>query len=123
MNQKARNLEALRATGEDEEKAFASLASTFATIQDALDEGAYVQVGDTENFTLTGRNAKFSGSSTPADIAVRSMLNLTAGQMIAIHTSDLWVTTCSLRDATFLKPDGLSPPVARAAVERSQPRS
>jgi hypothetical protein len=108
MNQKAHNLEALRAPGEDEEESFASLASTFATIQDALDEGAYVQVGDTVTFTLTGHDAKFSGSSTPGEIAVRSMLNLTGGQMIAIHASDTWVTTCSLRDATFLKPDGLS---------------
>lgn len=106
MNQKAHNLEGLRASGEDEEKAFASVTATFATIQRALNTGAYVQVGDTETFTLTGQDAHFAGSSVPAEIAAHSMLNLTAGKMIAIHAADLWVPTCSLRDATFLKPDG-----------------
>lgn len=108
MDQKAENAEKLRVGGDAEADAFASLAASFADVQRSLDQGAYVQIGNTQTFRVNGGDARFQASRAPADIAVQLIPNLAAGQMLVIQTSNTWKPTCALREQLFLKPDGLS---------------
>jgi hypothetical protein len=109
MDQKSANLEGLRASGEDEEDAFASITKSFADIQGALDHGAYVAVGSTVRFELDGQDGKFTGSRNPVDISVQTVPGLIAGQMLVVTTSGTWTPTCSLNEASFLRDDDGDP--------------
>jgi hypothetical protein len=106
MDQKARNLEGLRAAGEDEDDAFGSLTATFADIQHSLDGNALVQVGDTTTLTLTGRGGKFTGSQTLEQLSVHTIPNLTTGKVVVVQTSGSWTPTCSLGEVNFLHAGG-----------------
>jgi hypothetical protein len=109
MEQKGKNLEGLRASGEDEDDAFGSLTASFADIQRSLDQGAFVQVGDTMNVTLTGRDGRFTGSNTLAQLSVQTVPNLARGQMLVVQASGSWSPTCSLSEAKFLGAGGDNP--------------
>jgi hypothetical protein len=109
MNQKSKNLEGLRAAGEDEDDAFGSLTASFLDIQHALDAGAFVQVGNTTTLTLTGRSGKFTGSESLANLAVHTIPNLARGQMVVVQASSTWTPTCSLSEVKFLGAGGDNP--------------
>jgi subtilisin-like proprotein convertase family protein len=109
MDQKSASLEGLRASGEDEADAFASLAASFADVQDALDHGAYVQVGDTDTFQLNGRDGRFTGSSALATVAAHTIPSLVAGQMLIVQATGAWTPTCSISTGRFLRDDGGDP--------------
>lgn len=104
MSQKAANIEGLRASGDDEARTFGSLAASFAQVQAALDQGAFVQSGNTENFELDGRSGRYTGSfSSIADVAVHTMTNLDAGKMLLVQTGGSWSPTCSISEKKFLR--------------------
>ena len=109
MDQKAKNAEGLRASGEDEDSAFGSLTASFADIQQALDTGALVQIGDTASLTLTAADSKFTNVVQPDLLSVHTIPNLAAGQVLLVQASGLWSPTCALSDATFLGAGGEDP--------------
>lgn len=108
MDHKSANVSGLRASGEDEDLAFGSLAASFATIQASLDAGAFVDVGDTQTLNLTAHSARFASSRAPADVANHVIPGLARGQMLIIQSSGTWAPTCALRNARFFRPDGLA---------------
>jgi len=109
MSQKAANVEGLRAGGEDEDAAFGSLTASFADVQAALDSGAYVQVGDTQNFQLDGQSGRFTGSLVLENIAAHTTPGLTAGEMLVVQTTGSWSPTCSISTKSWLLDDGGDP--------------
>ena len=109
MDQKSANLEGLRASGSDEDDAFASLAASFANIQAAIPTGAYVSVGNNQTFELNGRSGKFTTSHDLAAIAAHVGPVMEAGQMLVMNTSGSWTPTCSISTAAYLRDDGGDP--------------
>jgi hypothetical protein len=110
MDQKSHNMEGLRAAGEDEEDAFGSITASFADIQQSLDHGAFMQVGDSTTLTLTGADGRYTGGSANlADLAVHTVPGLARGQMLAIQTSGTWTPACALGVTRFFAVDGQDP--------------
>jgi hypothetical protein len=69
----------------------------------------FVQVGDTQNVTLTGRSGKFTGGNSLGELSVQTIPNLARGQMLVVQTSGLWTPTCSLGEAKFFGAGGDNP--------------
>jgi hypothetical protein len=97
-------------TEETAESVFERLMAAWAELEGPIDEEAYLSVGNTTTFGLSGMNANFDtwDNTSVADISAQ-MVRVDAKRTVSIATDQRWAPSCALRDARLIDPSDLLP--------------
>ena len=104
LNKRDAAFRKLIATG-GEDPAFEELMAGWSQVVGAIDEEAYLRVGDSTDLFLTGQNATFDGwvGQTIAQVGAHKV-EVPAGQAVSIATDGQWAPSCALRDVRMIDP-------------------
>lgn len=89
-----------------EDSVFEEVMSEWSLIEGAIDEEAYLRVGDSINLFLNAQDATFDSweGQTLAQVGVQKVA-VPARQAISIATDGQWAPSCALRETRMINPD------------------